>query len=152
MTFVGYNVHQRVAVAARWWARERTHSFGAFLADIQNPRRWTVLVSGLLCGLLAVVVLYTNRGRLSSPLSIVVLAAVGLLALILQMRLPGQIKQRRVSSPPWLNGIGVTCALAALAVDITRFHAEYANALALIAAACFAVSSAIVLQALRKVN
>ena len=128
------------------------HYSGAFLADFQNPRRWTVLVSGLLCGLLAFVVLYTNRGRLSSPLSIVVLAAVGLLALILQIRLPGQIKQRRVSSPPWLNVVGVICALSALASDRIRFHPEYAPALALIAAAFFAVSSVIVLQALRKAD
>jgi len=136
--------------AWRWWTQQRSTFFGAFLADIQNPRRWTVLVSGLLCGLLALVVLYTNRGRLSSPLSIVVLAAVGLLALILQIRLPGQIKPSRVSSPPWLNAIGVSCALAALGADMAHFHAEFAPPLALVAAACFAVSSVVVLQALRK--
>jgi len=109
-----------------------------------------VLISGTLIGVLALVVLYTNRGRLSSPLSIVVLAAVGLLALILQLRLRGRVESRSVTSPPWLNVLGVGCALAALGTDITRFHAEAAPAFALIAVGCFAVSSVIVLQGLRK--
>ena len=121
-----------------------------FLADIENPRRWTVLLSGILIGILALVVLYTNRGHLSSPLSIVVLAAVGLLALTLQLRLRDHGEGSRVATPPWLNVAGVGCALAALLTDITRFHADYAPAFALVAVGCFAVSSVMVLQAMRK--
>ncbi len=120
------------------------------MADLENPRRWTVLVSGTLIGILALVVLYTNRGRLSSPLSIVVLAAVGLLALILQLRLRGRGDANRIASPPWLNVVGVVCALAALGADFTRFHADYAPAFALLAVGCFAVSSVIVMQSMRK--
>ena len=120
------------------------------LADLDNPRRWTVLVSGSLIGILALVVLYTNRGGLSSPLSIVILAAVGLLALILQLRLRGGRNGSRVASPAWLNVVGVLCALAALVADFAKFHADYAPAFALLAVGCFAVSSAMVLQAMRK--
>jgi len=109
-----------------------------------------VLVSGPLIGILALVVLYTNRGKLSSPLSIVVLAAVGLLALILQLRLRGRSDGKRITSSPLLNVVGVGCALAALGADVTRFHADYAPVFALVAVGCFAVSSAIVLQGLRK--
>ena len=109
-----------------------------------------MLVSGFLVGILALVVLYTNRGRLSSPLSIVVLAAVGLLALILQLRLRGRGEGNRIASSPWLNVVGVGSALAALGVDFTKFHAEYTPAFALLAVGCFAVSSVIVLQSLRK--
>ena len=123
---------------------------GAYLADLENSRRWTVLVSGFLVGILALVVLYTNRGRLSSPLSIVVLAAVGLLALILQLRLRGRGEGNRIAASPWFNGVGVGSALAALGADFTKFHAEYAPAFALLAVGCFAVSSVIVLQSLRK--
>jgi uncharacterized membrane protein HdeD (DUF308 family) len=123
---------------------------GAFLADLENSRRWTVLMSGTLILVLALVVLYTNRGRLSSPVSIVVLAAVGLLALILQLRLRGRAESRGIASSPWLNIVGVGCALAALGLDIWTRHADYAAAFALLAVGCFAVSSAILLQGFRK--
>ena len=152
MPALGYNVHQRGTATFRvgGCAGYRGAHSGAFLADRENPRRWTILISGPLIGILALVVLYTNRGKLSSPLSIVVLAAVGLLALILQLRLRGRSETRSITSPPWLNVAGVGCALAALGADITRFHADYAPAFALVAVGCFAVSSVIVLQGLRK--
>lgn len=110
------------------------------------PRRWTVIVSGLLCGVLAVVVIYTSRGGLSSPLAIVVLAAVGLLALILQLRLRSG---GRVHVPIWLNVAGILFALAALGADAGRIRPDLGPLLALLAVAAFAVSSVIVLQGLR---
>ncbi len=106
-----------------------------------------MIFSGLLCGVLALVVIYTNRGGLSSPLAIVVLAAVGVLALILQLRLR---EPRPVHAPVWLNLGGIAFALAALGSDLTRIRADLAPVLALVAVACFAVSSAIVLQGLRE--
>ena len=106
-----------------------------------------MIVSGLLCGVLALVVIYTNRGGLSSPLAIVVLAAIGLLALILQLRLR---EPRPVHAPVWLNVVGIFFALAALGSDLTRIRSELAPLLALLAVACFAISSATVLQALRR--
>src|SRR2546422_11106864 len=51
-----------------------------------KPRRWTVIASGLLCGVLALVVLYTNRSAFFSPLAVVVVGAIGLAAVLLQLR------------------------------------------------------------------
>ena len=117
------------------------------LDNRRHPRRWTVIFSGLLCGVLALVVIYTNRGGLSSPLAIVVLAAIGLLALILQLRLR---EPRPIRAPLWLNLLGILFALAALGSDLTHIRADLAPVLALLAVACFAISSATVLQALRR--
>ena len=91
-------------------------------------------------------VIYTSRGGLSSPLAIVVLAAVGLLALILQLRLRSG---GRVHAPIWLNIAGILFALGALAADAGRIRADLAAPLALLGVAAFAVSSVIVLQGLR---
>jgi drug/metabolite transporter (DMT)-like permease len=113
----------------------------------RHPRRWTVIFSGLLCGVLALVVIYTNRGGLSSPLAIIVLAAIGLLALILQLRLR---EPRPVHAPLWLNLLGILFAVAALGSDLTHVHYELAPVLALLAVACFGISAAAVLQALRR--
>lgn len=111
----------------------------------KNPRRWTVIISGLLCGVLALVVIYTNRGGLSSPLAIVVLAAVGLLALVVRLRLRGG-EPRAVHAPVWLNGVGILAALAALGCDFRHVRADIAPMLALVAVLCFALSSILVLQ------
>ena len=107
-----------------------------------------MIVSGLLCGVLALVVIYTNRVGLSSPLAIVVLAAIGLLALILQLRLRAG-DQKPVHAPLWLNVGGIVFALAALASDLHRIHPEAAPVLGLLAVACFGLSSASILQTLR---
>ena len=58
-----------------------------------RSRRWTVIASGLLCGALAMVVLFTNRGAFFSPLAVVVMGAVGLAAVLLQ---PSEAKRRLV--------------------------------------------------------
>ncbi len=118
------------------------------LDNANHSRRWTVIVSGLLCGVLALVVIYTNRGGLSSPLAIVVLAAIGLLALILQLRLRAA-DLRPVHAPIWLNVGGIVFALAALMADVRRIHPEAAPVLALLAVACFGLSSFSVLKNLR---
>ncbi len=120
------------------------------MANGKQTRRWTVIVSGLLCAVLALVVIYSTRGGLSSPLAIVVLAAVGLLALILQLRLRGGVQRTGVRPPAWLNIAGILCAVAALGADVARIRSDIASLLALLAVACFAVSGASVLQGLRQ--
>jgi hypothetical protein len=120
---------------------------GCHLVNGSHPRRWTVIFSGLLCGALALVVIYTNRGGLSSPLAIVVLAAIGLLALILQLRLR---EPRAVHAPVWLNVVGILFALGALGSDLIHIRSDLSPILALLAVACFAVSAASVLQVLRR--
>ena len=52
-----------------------------------NPRRWSIVAAGLLLLALALVVIYTSRSAFFSPLALVVVAAIGLAALLLQLRL-----------------------------------------------------------------
>lgn len=113
------------------------------------PGRSTVVAAGLLLVALALVVIYTNRGAFLSPLALVVVAAIGLTALLLQFRLrPGLGPPIR--GPLWINAIGVAAALAALAADFLHLGDVAILLAALTAVVAFAVSGIIVLNALRK--
>src|SRR6266850_1971132 len=79
-------------------------------------RRWTVIASGLLVLALALVVIYTGPDAFHSPIALVVVAAIGLAALLLQLRFRQDLPE--VRSPFWLNILGLACALMALAADI----------------------------------
>jgi amino acid transporter len=119
------------------------------------PRRWTIFAAALLLFALALVVIYTSRRAFSSPLALVVVAAIGMAALLLQLRLRKSDKDGidaspRVRSPLWLNILGVAFALAALAADILHWTANAMLVSALGAVVCFAVSGTAVLHALRK--
>jgi len=113
-------------------------------------RRWAVLASGLLCLMLALVVLYTNRGAFFSPLAVVVVAAIGLAAVLVQLRFYNREHSQPVEVPVWLNVVGVVFALAALFADVLRLKAALAQIMALLAVGSFAVSGAIILHAFRK--
>jgi peptidoglycan/LPS O-acetylase OafA/YrhL len=116
-----------------------------------QANRSTLVAAGLLLAALSLVVLYTSRGAFFSPLALVVVAAIGLAALLLQIRLrPDLSSSPNVHGPLWLNGIGVLSALAALAADF--FHAGHAWVLiaALIAVVSFGASGIVVIKALRK--
>jgi drug/metabolite transporter (DMT)-like permease len=115
-----------------------------------KPRRWTVIGSGLLCGLLAVVVVFTSPRAFRSPLAVVVVAAIGLAAVLLQVRLRNREMAHPVHQPLWLNLLGIAFALAALFGDIARLDSETIQLLALGAVGAFAISSAIVLHSFRK--
>ena len=52
-----------------------------------QPRGPTIIAAGLLLAALALVVLYTSRRAFLSPVAMVVVAAIGLVALLLQRRL-----------------------------------------------------------------
>jgi hypothetical protein len=120
------------------------------LAQSAATRRWTVIASGLLCGALAVVVIYTKRGAFFSPLAVVVVAAIGLVAVLLQLRFYNREQSNPVRSPLWLNLLGILFALAALFADALRFGPELAQIMALGAVTSFGVSGAVVLHAFRK--
>jgi hypothetical protein len=112
-------------------------------------RRWNVITSGFLIAILAVIVTFTNRAAFLSPSAIVVVAAVGVVALMLQLRLrygntPG------VHSPTWLNVTGTAFALAAFLGDLLSIRAGILEVLALIAVGCFVLSGGMVLRELRK--
>jgi len=113
-------------------------------------RRWTVIASGLLCCGLGVVVLYTRRSAFSSPLSVVVVAAIGLAAVLLQLRFYNREHSIPVQAPVWLNVLGVLFAMAALFADVLRLSGPMAEAMALGAVGSFAISSALILHAFRK--
>jgi len=115
-----------------------------------KSRRWTVIFSGLLCGGLALVVLFTKRNAFFSPLAVVVVAAIGLVAVLLQLRFYNKARSNPVHAPGWLNVLGILFAMAALFADRLRLNAELAQIMALVAISIFAISGAMILHAFRK--
>ena len=79
-------------------------------ASTAASRRWTVIASGLLILAIALVVLYASRSAFHSPLAVVVLSAIGFVAVLLQLRL----RPNPVRAPRWLNVAGIVCAVCAL--------------------------------------
>jgi hypothetical protein len=119
------------------------------------PRSATIIPAGLLLAALALVVLYTSRRAFLSPVALVVVAAIGVAALLLQRLLrPGLSSSDRASSsvrgPLWLNVIGVAFAVGAVFADVLHLTAALMLISALSAVVSFAVSGIIVLSALRK--
>ena len=122
-----------------------------------KPRRWSIVAAGLLLAALALVVIYTSRSAFFSPLALVVVAAIGLAALLLQLRLRRE-KDRHaeqdlstpVRAPLWLNVLGLIFAIAAVFADVLHLSANLLLIAALGAVLCFAVSGTTVLHALRK--
>lgn len=115
----------------------------------RKPRRWTIFAAALLLLALSLVVIYTSGTAFRSPLAMVVVAAIGLAALLLQIRLrnnPGG----RIHAPVWLNVLGVVCAVVAVFADVLRLRPGWMLIVALGAVICFAISGIIVLDALRK--
>lgn len=113
-----------------------------------------IIAAGLLLVALAVVVFYTSRSAFFSPLALVVVAAIGVAALLLQRRLqpqvPGDHAIRRRRSPLWLNGLGVVFAVVAVVADVLHPGAIWVSAAALAAVVSFALSGLLVLSAMRK--
>ena len=118
-------------------------------ASVPPSRRWTVVAAALLLLALALVVIYTTRTAFFSPLALVVVAAIGLAALLLQLRLRHDIGEK-VRAPLSLNILGVLLALTAIAADSLRLGGNLMQAAAFGAVACFAISGVVVLRALRK--
>jgi uncharacterized membrane protein len=114
-----------------------------------KARRWTILAAGFLLLALALVIIYTSRRALFSPLALVVVAAIGLAALLLQLRLRRDTVIR-VHSPFSLNLLGLIFAAAAIFSDLLHLSAALLQVAALGAVVCFAISGIVVLHALRK--
>lgn len=114
-----------------------------------KPRGWSIIAAGFLLLALALVVLYTSRPAFSSPLALVVVAAIGLAALLLQIRLRKDLSAR-IHAPLWLNVLGLLLAGGAVFADHLRLNLNVMTITALGAVLCFAVSGAVVLHALRK--
>jgi hypothetical protein len=118
-----------------------------------QPRDATIVAAGLLLAALALVVLYTSRGALLSPVALVVVAAIGVAALLLQLRLRPDLSSVRTSSargPLWFNALGVVFAVGALLADVLHLNEVFMLTAALAAVVSFAVGGIIVLSAMRK--
>ncbi len=111
-------------------------------------RRWTVIASALLIAPLGLVVFYTSRSAFFSPLAVVVVAAIGLAALLLQIHFRNDLNT--VRTPIWLNALGIVCAFIAVFGDKLKLDSQLTELMALAAVGCFAISGVIVLDAIRK--
>src|SRR5579863_7011435 len=96
-----------------------------------RTRRWTVIASGLLCGLLALVVMYTKRSAFFSPIAVMVVAAIGMAAVLLQLRFYNRGQSNPVQAPVWLNILGILFALTALFGDFVGLNLQTAEVMAL---------------------
>jgi hypothetical protein len=117
------------------------------------PRSATIIAAGLLLAALSLVVLYTERGAFLSPVALVVIAAIGVAALLLQLRLRTDISPSvRVSTRAtlWLNALGVLFSVGAVLADVFHPRASVILIASLVAVGCFSISGIIVLKALRK--
>ena len=114
-----------------------------------KPRRRTILAAGFLLLALALVVIYTSRAAFFSPLALVVVSAIGLAALLLELRFRKDVSPR-VRAPLWLNVLGLVFALGAVFADLFHVGANLMMLAALGAVGCFAISGIVILHALRK--
>jgi len=115
-----------------------------------KPRRWTVIASGVLCGLLAVVVIYTKASAFYSPIAVMIVAAIGLAAVLMQLRFYNREQSEPLHAPLWLNVVGILFAMGALFSDVLRLRPAVAQLMPLGAIAAFSISSAVILHAFRK--
>jgi uncharacterized membrane protein len=115
-----------------------------------KSRRWTVIASGLLCGLLALVVIYTKPNSFYSPIAVMIVAAIGLAAVLLQLRFYNQEQAHPLHAPVWLNVLGILFALAALFSDVLHLSPAIAQLMPLGAIGAFSINSAIILHGFRK--
>ena len=123
-----------------------------------QPRGPTIIAAGLLLAALAVVILYTSRRAFLSPVAMVVVAAIGVAALLLQRRLRPDLQPAAqlstAQAPPTraplrLNAAGVVFAIAAVFADVLHLNPALMLITALAAVISFAISAVIVLKALR---
>ena len=117
-------------------------------AQSQVARRWTVIASGLLLLALALVVIYTGPNAFFSPVALVVVSAIGLAALLLQVRFRQELPN--VQPPLWLNVLGILCALVTLFADTFRMSGRMLDVIAFAAVFCFGISGSLILHALRR--
>ena len=95
----------------------------------KSERRWNVILSGLLIGTLAVIVTFTNRAAFLSPIAVVVVTAIGVVALMLQLRFRYR-EMTMVRAPMWLNIVGTVFALTAFFGDFLRLSPGVAEVVA----------------------
>jgi hypothetical protein len=121
--------------------------------------RGSLIAAALLLAALGLVVIYTSRWAFMSPVALVVIAAIGVAALLLQFRLRSDLLSDSAASsdrpaysrgPMWLNVLGVVFALAALFADVLHLSPAFLLIDALAAVVSFAASGIILVGKLRK--
>jgi uncharacterized membrane protein len=105
-----------------------------------------VIASGLLLLALALVVIYTGPNAFLSPIALVVVAAIGLAALLLQVWFRRDLPN--IHSPLWLNVLGIFCAMVSLFADYLRMTRRMLDLVAFAAVVCFGISGSLILHAL----
>lgn len=120
-----------------------------------QPRSATLIAAALLLAALALVVLYTSRRAFLSPAALVVVAAIGVVALLLQLRLrpaltPSSAPSSSGRGSLWTNLLGIVFSVATVFSDVLHLGATLMLIVALAAVVSFAISGIIVLNALRK--
>jgi uncharacterized membrane protein len=118
-----------------------------FRAAPSITRRWTVIASGLLILALALVVIYTGANAFFSPVALVVVAAIGLAAVLLQLWFRRELP---IHSPLWLNVLGIVCAIVSLFAEDLRMTQRTLDLWAFAAVICFGVSGSLILHSLRR--
>lgn len=102
--------------------------------------------------MLALVVIFTNRTVFHSLIAVVVVAAIGSAAVLLQLRLRNREQGKAVHPPVWLNLLGIIFGLLTLFADWLKLNSDMTQLLALAAVGSFGVSGAIILHSFRKGN
>jgi drug/metabolite transporter (DMT)-like permease len=95
-------------------------------------------------------VIYTGPAAFLSPVALVVVAAIGLAALLLQVRFRQELPS--VRPPLWLNILGILCAMLSLFADNLRMTRRALDIVAFAAVLCFGISGSLILRALRRVR
>lgn len=151
------DAEQRLSAPAKWsriqWHHAEMRGDRAVTSSGSGSnvaRRWTVIAAGLLILALALVVIYTGPSAFLSPIALVVVAAIGLAALLLQVRFRQDLPD--VRSPLWLNILGVLCAAGSLLADYLHMTRSMLDLVAFGAVVCFGISGWLILHALRRVR
>lgn len=117
-------------------------------------RSGTVIAAGLLLGALALLVLYTSRRAFLSPIALMIVAAIGVAALLLQLRLRPEISttlgNKTRTAVLCVNILGLIFAVSALVGDILNLNRLGTLISPFAAVVCFAFSGVILTAALRK--
>ena len=129
-------------------SRSQPQSHSESHSQSKVARRWTVIASGLLLLALALIVIYTGPNAFLSPVALVVVAAIGLAALLLQVWFRRDLPN--IHPPLWLNVLGILCAMLALFADNLRMTRRMLDLVAFAAVVCFGISGSLILHALRR--
>ncbi len=138
----------KIAGVTNSGSESQSSSGSSSSSNSKVARRWTVIASGLLLLALALVVIFTGPNAFYSPVALVVVAAIGLAALLLQVWFRQDLPS--IHSPLWLNVLGILCAKASLFADRLRITRRMLDLVAFAAVVCFGISGSLILQALRR--